>query len=174
MSPNKNLRYYLDLPFPIEITQIPEDKGGGFMACIPQLGRMVLVGDGNTVMEAIQDLERAKASLFREYLEKGIQIPEPEDEDEYSGRFVMRMPKYLHRELSFGAKRNKVSLNSYIISLLSGASREDGFKLVIEKLHNEIRLLKDHVCELKYRMPYNMVMINSSGTSDDIDDVMAA
>ena len=38
-------------------------------------------------------------------------IPEPQDENEYSGRFNLRIPKSLHRMLALTAKREGVSLN---------------------------------------------------------------
>jgi antitoxin HicB len=174
MSPNKDLEYYMNLQFPIEIIKIPDSKGGGFMACIPQLGRMTLVGDGETLLDAIQDLEEAKRRLFQRYLDNRIPIPEPEGDEEHSGRFVARLPKYLHRELSLTAKRNKVSLNSFVATLLSGALKEHKFISVIDKFETEIRLLRDHVCELKYRMPFNMIVLRNNVSSDDIDDPKAA
>ena len=39
------------------------------------------------------------------------------EEDEYSGRFTVRMPSDCHRKLAKEARRNKVSLNSYLVTL---------------------------------------------------------
>jgi predicted HicB family RNase H-like nuclease len=41
------------------------------------------------------------------------------DRQDYSGRFVLRMPKFLHRELVQSARKNSVSLNQYVCALLA-------------------------------------------------------
>ena len=38
---------------------------------------------------------------------------------EYSGRFVLRIPRFLHSELSKAAQRERVSLNQYCVYILS-------------------------------------------------------
>jgi antitoxin HicB len=64
------------------------------------------------VLEAlIQDAMRA---WIETALENGQQIPEPQILDEYSGRFVVRLPKSLHRQLAERANKEGVSLNSLV------------------------------------------------------------
>ncbi|WP_307189061.1 toxin-antitoxin system HicB family antitoxin [Caldicellulosiruptor sp. F32] len=55
--------------------------------------------------------------------EKGRQIPPPDEykEEEYSGRLVLRIPKSLHKRLAEEAKKEGVSLNSFIQHLISYA-----------------------------------------------------
>ena len=103
---NKTIDHYLALNYPVEIIKIPDNEGGGYMATIPQLGRNAFVGDGSTIDEAIQNLEEVKKDLFEDFLKQGIAIPEPkfEDEEEFSGRFILRIPKDLHRHLSIKSK----------------------------------------------------------------------
>ena len=115
----KNLEYYMALPYRIEIHPIPEEEGGGYESCIPELGRYAVVGDGETIEEALANLETTKKDRLSAYLEEGLIIPEP-DEAAYSGKFVIRIPKYLHRELVLNAKENGVSLNQFITALLAG------------------------------------------------------
>jgi predicted HicB family RNase H-like nuclease len=116
----KDLRYYMELPYTIEVVAIPESEGGGFTARLPQVGRFAITGDGDTPAEAIANLEKIKKNRFEEYLKKGVKIPEPESEKEdYSGRFVLRLPKILHRQLAEAAKRNESSLNQYVVYLLT-------------------------------------------------------
>ena len=74
----KTLEYYLNLSYLIELTAIPDHLGGGFTVCLPEIGRLALVGDGKTINEALKDLEKAKRERFTSYLKKGIEIPEPE------------------------------------------------------------------------------------------------
>lgn len=122
----KDLNYYLGLPYKIEVTPIHEEEGGGYMARLPQFGRLGIVGDGDNIEEAIEDLKVNKELRFKQYLDEGLAIPEPEKElDEFSGRFVIRMPKFLHGELSSQAQKNGISLNQYATTLLSMNLQKD-------------------------------------------------
>ncbi len=73
----KDLKYYLSLQYPVEIVRIKEEEGGGYQASIPMLGEYAFCGDGDTIAEALGDLEKVKRWLFKEYLQKGLTIPEP-------------------------------------------------------------------------------------------------
>jgi antitoxin HicB len=122
----KNLEYFMSLPYRIEIEPIPENKGGGYVASIPLLGKYAVCGDGDTIEEALENLQAMKEERLNSYVREGLSIPEPDpDEDEYSGKFVLRIPKYLHRELALRARENNVSLNHFVSSLLSGAFQAD-------------------------------------------------
>lgn len=73
----KDLNYHLALPYKIEIVPIPEDEGVGFLARLPQFGVLGIVGDGGTKEEALADLAESRKDRFRQYLEEGLEIPEP-------------------------------------------------------------------------------------------------
>lgn len=115
----KDLQKYMDLNYPIEIRHIPDEEGGGVAATIPFLGADAFVGDGENISEALKSLNRVKEKLFKYYLENNIKIPLPPKTEDYSGKFVVRVPKYLHQELAEKAKENGVSLNTFCVSLLS-------------------------------------------------------
>jgi hypothetical protein len=52
--------------------------------------------------------------------EAGLAIPEPSKvEDEYSGRFVVRIPRTLHRRLVQSAQSEAVSLNQLCLTFLA-------------------------------------------------------
>ena len=61
--------------------------------------------------EMIEDAMRA---WIETALEDGQPIREPRSTDEYSGRFVVRLPKSLHRDLAVAAERDGVSLNALV------------------------------------------------------------
>ena len=126
MQERKDLEYYMSLEYPVEIRRVAEEDGGGYIASIPSLGRYTFTGDGKTVQEAYQDLEEVKREVFADLLEEGIPIPEPvpEEEDHYSGKLLLRMPKRLHAELAEQAKKNGISLNQHLIYLLTKRSTE--------------------------------------------------
>jgi len=115
----KDLTYYLGLNYKIEIEAIPEKEGGGYVARLAQFGKFGIIGDGENIHEALADLENAKRARFERYLKEGTSIPEPEQEEDYSGRFVVRLPKYLHKELVISAKQNGTSLNQLVCTLLA-------------------------------------------------------
>ena len=119
----KPIEYYMDLNYGIEIRNIPKEDGGGVKACIPRLGRFAAVGHGNDILTALRDLEDSKKELLEYHIEKGIPIPEPDDELEnlksYSGRFLLRITSELHRQLAEAAKANRSTLNQYCATLLA-------------------------------------------------------
>lgn len=128
----KNLDYFLRLPYRIELEEIAPDLGGGISVCIPALGRYSVHADGDTVQQALDKLEEIKRDRLEAYLEAGVSIPEPEKDEHFSGKFVLRIPKYLHKELSMKARQNNVSLNHLITSLLSRESNS------LENLNTDI------------------------------------
>lgn len=57
-------------------------------------------------------------------LENNIVINEPENQEEYSGQFKLRLPKSLHKTLAEDSKKEGVSMNQYCVYLLSKNSAE--------------------------------------------------
>jgi len=76
----KSLEYYLKLLYIIEVVLLSESEGGGFIARLPEIGRLAITGDGDTPREAIESLKANMHERFLEYLKKGVQIPEPKRE----------------------------------------------------------------------------------------------
>ena len=52
-------------------------------------------------------------------LQKGITIPLPVGYENFSGKFIIRIPRSLHYKLSMEAKEEGVSLNQYALYKLS-------------------------------------------------------
>lgn len=106
----KNLDYYLNLPYKIEIVPSLE---GGYAARIVELSGCI--SQGQTMEEITANIEDAKVCWLETALEEGTPIPEPIlSSEDYSGKLVVRMPKSLHRVLTERAKEENVSLNQYI------------------------------------------------------------
>ena len=121
MKGRKNLEYYLGLDYDIVIRSIPKAMGGGYMAFIPELGEDTCVGDGDTPQEAVESLDEIKNFLIRKWFAEGVTIPEPAPGKSFSGRFTVRMPASLHKELYERASQEGVSLNEYVVYMLSSA-----------------------------------------------------
>lgn len=65
------------------------------------------------------NLNEAMEGWLEVKLENGISIPEPDTADNYSGKFVVRLPKTLHQRLAMEAKLEGVSLNQLALYKLA-------------------------------------------------------
>ena len=111
--------------YPIQISALLEEEGGGFQALFPPLARSV-VGYGANPQEAMTDLQKV-VPLFLKMMDKTEQTlhesPAEKDWDEYSGKFNVRVAKMLHAQLVGLAEDQGVSLNSLVQTVLtSGAT----------------------------------------------------
>ncbi len=108
------LEYYLNLQYPVILYPDPE---GGYVAQIKDLPGCLTQGE--TLDEAIANINEARELWIETAYEAGDEIPLPSSDDTYSGKLLLRMPKSLHRRLAEAADRENVSLNQYIVSVLS-------------------------------------------------------
>ena len=74
---------------------------------------------GETISEAYDNLIEATEGWLETKLENGFPIPEPIGDEKYSGKFVLRIPKSLHRHLATNAEKEGVSLNQYALYKLA-------------------------------------------------------
>ena len=77
------------------------------------------VSDGETIAEALENIKEAKEEWFKYMLENNLPIPEPTDVSKYSGKFVVRIPKTLHKTISEQSKLEGLSLNQYVANSLA-------------------------------------------------------
>jgi predicted RNase H-like HicB family nuclease len=75
--------------------------------------------EGDTAEEAMQALERAAESWIQATLDQGQDIPEPFVTQGYSGQVALRLPKSLHRKCLQLAARDRVSLNTFLVSAVA-------------------------------------------------------
>jgi len=115
---NKDLSYYMSLPYTIQIRYIQDEGDSYYYAKVLELDGCQ--SHGATVDEAYQNIREAMEGYLEVKLEHGDPIPEPvPDDKEYSGKFNLRLPKSLHKKLSELAEAEGVSLNQYILYKLS-------------------------------------------------------
>ncbi len=110
------LKYYLGLKYPITVHEAPE---GGYVAEIEDLPGCL--AQGETLEELQKEIEVARRLWLETTYEDGGDIPLSRTEREYSGKFILRVPRSLHRQLDGMAVREGVSLNQYVVSALSKA-----------------------------------------------------
>src|SRR5690606_34895664 len=77
------------------------------------------VAHGKDEASAIKHVRSMQKLWLEDALESSGQVPEPEVESEWSGKWVQRVPKKLHRDLAVMAKDEGVSLNQLVTSMLS-------------------------------------------------------
>lgn len=110
----KDIAYYIRLPYR-EV--IEPDPAGGYVGHIPALRGCVTQAE--TKEEVLAMLEDAKACWIEAALDEGLDIPEPVRDEAFSGRFNLRLPKSLHRQLAQEAKREGVSLNQLALTFIA-------------------------------------------------------
>ena len=105
------------IEYPFNIHRLSAQEGGGYLAEAFDLTGCI--ADGETVEEAIHNLEDAIISWVRTAQDLGYDVPKPSDNSKFSGKWVVRTPKTLHRKLVEQSKNEGVSLNTLVVSLLS-------------------------------------------------------
>lgn len=132
----KALADYLARPYSREL--IPNSDGTWFARIVELPGCMT---EGDTDAEAIANLRDAMEAWISDALESGDPIPEPSKVEDFSGKFVVRVPKSLHRDLVRRADAEGVSLNAFVTATLAeavhGAPRKEGAPTFIDTIFSK-------------------------------------
>ena len=105
----KDIEYYINLPYTYEMVWDPDHA---WFIRVKELPGCMSQGD--TTDEAIEMIHDAMRGWIGVALEDGSTVPEPKPDEDYSGKFVVRVPRSLHRQLAEAAEREGVSLNQFI------------------------------------------------------------
>ena len=112
-----SIDFYLKLPYNFIIQQISDESGSYYYAHVLELDGCQSTGD--TFEEAYNSLKDAMKGWIETKLEAGFNVPLPKSFNDYSGKFVIRLPKSLHYKLSVEAEKEGVSLNQYALYKLA-------------------------------------------------------
>lgn len=115
----KTLNEYLALPYRMELVKDPDE--GGFVVSFPDLPGCITCGE--TLEAAVANAADAKRAWLQAALEDGLPVREPDNLENYSGQFKLRIPKSLHRSLAEHARQEGISMNQYCVYLLSRKRR---------------------------------------------------
>ncbi len=115
--------------YSVRLTQIAEADGGGWLAEVPELSGCM--SNGETPEDALANAKEAVECWLAAANEDGITPPQPKyyEDDVYSGKFTLRLPKSLHKTLSKQAEREGTSLNQLVLSMISFSLGVDWSKL---------------------------------------------
>lgn len=124
-----------DLQYPISLRALTEEEGGGWFVTIPLLGEATCAADGETIEEALANLEELRRSLYEVVVASKHPIPLPgtvtEKEARPSGKWAMRASSELHAKLQKGAEEVGVSFNTYCIECLSRGCDADAAQAAV-------------------------------------------
>ena len=111
------VKEYLALPYHIVIQHLVDESGNYYFATVQELDGCMSHGD--TYDEAFENIQEAMSGWIETKLAGGFPVPTPVDESQYSGKFVLRLPKSLHARLAMEAEKEGVSLNQYALYRLT-------------------------------------------------------
>ncbi len=153
---NRDLQYYLGKNYPILICPAEE---GGYVAEIEELPGCITQGE--TLEEVSDRINNARQLWIEQSYEDGLEIPLPRTEEEYSGKFIVRIPKHLHRRLAEKARREGVSLNQYVENILSAGiatqNALDEIKAGLDKISKQIYIHRAPTVGFPMSQPYVII-----------------
>ena len=106
--------------YPAQVFWSESDKG--FIATAPDLPGCSAFGE--TPQAALDELQDAIVAWIQAARAAQNPVPGPSSparDHQHSGKVLLRMPRRLHAQLARAAKQEDVSLNQYIVYLLSSA-----------------------------------------------------
>ncbi|MBR6504540.1 MAG: type II toxin-antitoxin system HicB family antitoxin [Clostridia bacterium] len=113
----KNANYFMKLPYNYIIQPLKDESGEYYYAKVLELDGCQSTGE--TFEEAYKNLREAMKGWIETKLENNFDIPLPVGYEDFSGKFIVRIPKSLHYKLAVEAKQEGVSLNQYALYKLS-------------------------------------------------------
>jgi predicted RNase H-like HicB family nuclease len=88
------------------------DEDDAFVARVAEFPS--LAAHGETQEEALREIKNVVEFALKDLTELKEPIPEPFGKRSFSGRLVLRMPKYMHRQFVLEALQQGVSLNQLL------------------------------------------------------------
>jgi len=106
----------MSLPYEFSVKLIEDEGEKYYFAKFAELDGCMT--DGETLEELAKNIPEAMRGWLETCIDNNIPIPEP-NADDYSGKFLVRIPRVLHKNLATQAKKEGVSLNQYALYKLS-------------------------------------------------------
>ena len=111
--------------YPFEIRPLSAEEGGGFLISFSDFSDCI--SDGETVEEALKNGSAALKATIAALKAKEVPVPAPNSGGIASGKFVARVPKTVHAQLTTRAKAEGVSLNTLVLTFIAqGLGRKEG------------------------------------------------
>ena len=107
----------MKLPYNYIIQPINDESGNYYYARVLEFDGCQCTGE--TFNDAYENIKDAMRGWIETKLENGYEVPLPIGYEDFSGKFVVRIPKSLHYKLAVEAEQEGVSLNQYALYKLS-------------------------------------------------------
>jgi antitoxin HicB len=118
LDQERRVREILGRPYQRVFAPYAQEGYAGFIGRVVEIPGCM--SDGETIEAAWANLDDALFEVVADLVQDGAPIPEPfPAETDYSGRFVLRLPRSLHRQLAERADAEGVSLNTLCLTLLA-------------------------------------------------------
>lgn len=112
-----SIKDYMQLPYTRIIQEINDEGGHYFYGKVLELDGCQSTGD--TLENLYKSLNEAMEGWLEVKLENHLPIPLPTSTEGYSGKFMVRIPKSLHRRLALEAQNEGISLNQLALYKLA-------------------------------------------------------
>lgn len=121
------------------------------------------VAQGDTIEEALKDFEQNEVAWLEAAKEYGIPIPKPQTtQNEYSGKFTIRIAKSIHKKLTELACEEGISLNQLVNDILcEGIGYKRAYKDFTRQRDDDLSEIKNIISssfrytDLKEQYSYN-------------------
>jgi len=125
------------------------DEDAGFIATCADFPGLSAFGE--TADEALAEASIALELHIETLQEEGRELPEPTKIAEHSGQVRLRMPKSLHGALVKNAKEECVSLNTWLVTILSERNATATLvNAVCSQINSVKEAIKDHREETRH------------------------
>ncbi len=108
----KTINYYLNLDYEIIIRKITSQDGGGYFAYYKDFKGVM--GDGETIEEAINDVKSAFSCYLEVALENGEEIKEPSHLMK-TKRINITVPIYALEKIDSYAKSHNINRSTFLV-----------------------------------------------------------
>ena len=108
---------YMNMSYTYIVQPINDESGNYFYGRVLELDGCQSTAD--TVEEVYKNLCEAMEGYIETKIANNIDIPLPVSANDFSGKFVVRLPKSLHQRLAIEAEREGISLNQYALYKLT-------------------------------------------------------
>lgn len=160
----QTLDEYLAREYPFHVIA---SRDGGYVIVYPDLPGCITQAD--TVEELPELAEEARRLWIEAEYEDGRDIPSPSYPEEHSGKFVVRLPKSLHRRLAEEAEQQGVSLNQHVVDLLSRGDAHSrvgrGIADLEERLASRLEMISEQVDRLRFPVTHTPFPMDRRVTS---------
>jgi predicted RNase H-like HicB family nuclease len=139
--------------FKYSINIIWSDEDGGYIATIPEFKNLSAFGE--TYEKALEEAKVAAKGYIETFKADKLPVPAVHKLSDYSGQTRLRMPKDLHCKLAVEAQNQGISLNFFMVYLLTMNYAFNKITSVKPKTEKQIYIINSQN-SMSLNLNYNM------------------